>query len=526
MEALAKTYDEAITKARDLGLATEALDAKRAESLAKLRADAQRGFDASVRGARGESFVDQLMGVRDNFQANAASYLAAGRDPNVLFAAQVSAIVNSLDVKQLTTAIDTLNGFDDVAVLFARARKEQLEAAEAQIKAAEAAQATAEILRSALAAGGAIRNYLDSLGATSAGGLSPSDQFTNAQSIFGRDLALSRGGDLDALGRITGSAENLLSAGRGMFASGSEFQALLQMVQSSLANLPATRSYEQQTLDTLTRIANGQQAAVELLGLLSADANRDQRITWPEFEAWTSANEAQTSQLASALGISNTSLASIFAQLDSNGDGTLAQLEIQSALSAAANNRLDGVISTGTGTVEQLAQQNGTLTSLAALGQLTFSGTNLMVASLQAVNENLATGNRYAAATAYNTMLVANHGGGGGIPISGFAKGGVFDGPIMFPMRDGMGMLGEAGPEAIMPLARGSDGSLGVRVNGGGSDGMAKLIESLTAEVAELRAEMRRMADAGERTADATEDTAATNSTMARREVIVGRRVA
>jgi hypothetical protein len=519
MDALAKTYDEAITKARDLGLATEVLEAKRSEALAKMRADAQRGFDSAVRGARGESFVDQLMGVRDNFQANAASYLAAGRDPNVLYAAQVSAIVNSLDVRQLTTAVEALRGIDDVAVLFAETAIRQKEVAESLAK-------TSDALRSALNAGGAIRGYLDNLGATGAGGLSPSDQFTNAQSIFGRDLALSRGGDLDALGRITGSAENLLSAGRGMFASGSEFQALLQMVQSSLANLPATRSYEQQTLDTLTRIANGQQAAVELLGLLSADANRDQRITWPEFEAWTRANEAQTSQLASALGVSNTSLASIFTQLDSNGDGTLAQLEIQSALSAAANNRLDGVISTGTGTVEQLAQQNGTLTSLAALGQLTFSGTNLMVASLQAVNENLATGNRYAAATAYNTMLAANRNGGGGIPISGFAKGGVFDGPIMFPMRDGMGMLGEAGPEAIMPLARGSDGSLGVRVNGGGSDGMAKLIESLTAEVAELRAEMRRMADAGERTADATEDTAATNSTMARREVIVGRRVA
>jgi phage-related minor tail protein len=156
-----------------------------------------------------------------------------------------------------------------------------------------------------------------------------------------------------------------------------------------------------------------------------------------------------------------------------------------------------------------------------------------MVAYLEDVNENLAVGNSYAAATAYNTMLAANRNGGGGIPISGFAKGGVFDGPIMFPMRDGMGMLGEAGPEAIMPLARGSDGALGVRVNGGGSDGMAKLIESLTAEVAELRAEMRRMADAGERTADAgertadaTEDTAATNSTMARREVVVGRRAA
>jgi tape measure domain-containing protein len=530
MNALAKTYDDAIIKARDLGLATEALDVKRAESLAKLRADTQRSFDAMVRGARNESFVDQLMGVRDNFQTNASAYLSAGRDPNVLFAAQVSAIVNNLDVKQLTTAIEALRGVDDVAVLFAETAIKQKEVAESLAK-------TADALRSALNAGGAISNYLDSLSATSAGGLSPSDQFTNAQSIFGRDLALSRGGDLDALDRITGSAENLLSAGRGMFASGPEFQTLLQMVQSSLANLPATRSYEQQSLDTLTRIANGQQTAVELLGLLSADANRDQRITWPEFEAWTRANEAQTSQLASALGVSNASLASIFTQLDANGDGTLAQLEIQSALASAANNRLDGVLATGTGTVEQLVQQNSLSSALVDLGKLTYSGNSLMAASLAAANENLALGNRYAAATAYNTAIIVDGdylargwegpgGRGPGISISAFAKGGVFDGPIMFPMRDGMGMMGEAGPEAIMPLARGSDGSLGVRVNGGGADGMAKLINGLIAEVAELRAEMRRMADAGERTADATEDTAASNSTMARREVVVGRRAA
>ncbi|CAN0583332.1 unnamed protein product, partial [Ectocarpus sp. 12 AP-2014] len=35
-------------------------------------------------------------------------------------------------------------------------------------------------------------------------------------------------------------------------------------------------------------------------------------------------------------------------------------------------------------------------------------------------------------------------------------------------MRSGMGMMGEAGPEAIMPLSRGPDGKLGVR--GGGGD--------------------------------------------------------
>ncbi|WP_370301327.1 phage tail tape measure protein, partial [Pseudooceanicola sp.] len=48
-----------------------------------------------------------------------------------------------------------------------------------------------------------------------------------------------------------------------------------------------------------------------------------------------------------------------------------------------------------------------------------------------------------------------------------FAKGGVVSGPVAFPMRGGTGLMGEAGPEAILPLARGPDGRLGVRGGGG-----------------------------------------------------------
>ena len=47
-----------------------------------------------------------------------------------------------------------------------------------------------------------------------------------------------------------------------------------------------------------------------------------------------------------------------------------------------------------------------------------------------------------------------------------FAQGGVIRSATAFPMR---GVMGEAGPEAIMPLARGSDGKLGVRGAGGGA---------------------------------------------------------
>ena len=53
--------------------------------------------------------------------------------------------------------------------------------------------------------------------------------------------------------------------------------------------------------------------------------------------------------------------------------------------------------------------------------------------------------------------------------IQPFANGGIVNSPVLFPLRGGAGLMGEAGPEAIMPLQRGRDGKLGVRMGGGGS---------------------------------------------------------
>lgn len=47
-----------------------------------------------------------------------------------------------------------------------------------------------------------------------------------------------------------------------------------------------------------------------------------------------------------------------------------------------------------------------------------------------------------------------------------FAKGGVVAAPTYFPLARGMGLMGEAGSEAVMPLARGPDGRLGVSAAG------------------------------------------------------------
>ena len=54
-----------------------------------------------------------------------------------------------------------------------------------------------------------------------------------------------------------------------------------------------------------------------------------------------------------------------------------------------------------------------------------------------------------------------------------FATGGVVNRPTVFPFANGggfsMGVMGEAGPEAILPLRRGRNGKLGVQADGGGS---------------------------------------------------------
>lgn len=49
-----------------------------------------------------------------------------------------------------------------------------------------------------------------------------------------------------------------------------------------------------------------------------------------------------------------------------------------------------------------------------------------------------------------------------------FANGGVVSRPTLFPFASGVGLMGEAGPEAIMPLERGADGKLGIKAVGGG----------------------------------------------------------
>ena len=64
-----------------------------------------------------------------------------------------------------------------------------------------------------------------------------------------------------------------------------------------------------------------------------------------------------------------------------------------------------------------------------------------------------------------------------------FAKGGVVSSAMNFPMRGATGLMGEAGPEAIMPLTRGADGKLGVQASGHGGRPVTVVMNISTPDV-------------------------------------------
>lgn len=99
----------------------------------------------------------------------------------------------------------------------------------------------------------------------------------------------------------------------------------------------------------------------------------------------------------------------------------------------------------------------------------------------------------------------AGEGAVGGGSLSLFAQGGIVSSPTYFPLAGGRGLAGEAGTEAILPLARGPDGRLGVSGLGGGSDANVTIniqtpdVEGFRRSQAEIEASLARMVARGRR---------------------------
>lgn len=88
--------------------------------------------------------------------------------------------------------------------------------------------------------------------------------------------------------------------------------------------------------------------------------------------------------------------------------------------------------------------------------------------------------------------------------IRAFAKGGVVGGPTLFPMQGATGLMGEAGPEAILPLQRTLDGRLGVAGGQGGAPSVTVTIvtrdaDSFARSRTQVAATLARAVDRGRR---------------------------
>ncbi len=135
----------------------------------------------------------------------------------------------------------------------------------------------------------------------------------------------------------------------------------------------------------------------------------------------------------------------------------LAQAELSArGFASALSSAFTGIALKGKdlGTVlEQLAQRLATLALNAALKPLESGLTSLL-------------------SSAVSGLGFASGGVVAGGEVKPFARGGVVAAPTYFPLSGGgqVGLMGEQGAEAILPLSRGADGTLGVRT----SDGAAR----------------------------------------------------
>lgn len=96
--------------------------------------------------------------------------------------------------------------------------------------------------------------------------------------------------------------------------------------------------------------------------------------------------------------------------------------------------------------------------------------------------------------TAADMAMMAGMAKGGAFEsgVQKFGKGGMFTNkivtePTLFKFAKGAGMMGEAGPEAIMPLKRDNSGSLGVAVNGNAQPKVDVVVNNFSGEKAETK---------------------------------------
>lgn len=114
--------------------------------------------------------------------------------------------------------------------------------------------------------------------------------------------------------------------------------------------------------------------------------------------------------------------------------------------------KLENILDSLTETIERFLIR-AAITGL--LNTATSSLTNAFAPQQPATYGDFGTTSTFGATAAFGQAFSAGH-------VTPFARGGVVTRPTIFPMAVGAGLMGEAGPEAVLPLKRDVNGNLGV----------------------------------------------------------------
>ncbi len=399
-----------------------------------------------------------------------------------------------------------------LAPAFAEVRRAQDQLNEAAERTAEAARQEAQAKIDALRASG--KSISEWLTALKIGTTTGSASMAAARNQYLQTINLARANDQSALGSITGMADQYISAAKNQASTSAEFSAIVAQVSAEVSNLPAVKSYQQATLDALFEI----QKSIGLVGSgITVEIKELAKSTVAEFSRLDKNLDGLLTfeELSKGLkGIAtDEQIANLIKTVDVNGDGQLSALELVNAAvdtvgtyGEATTKNTAEALKTSAKQIEALVHMNND--GLVAISKNTAASLDYM-ATMRDLLRNI---DASTAKTAANPVVVNQSGGGGGggfigkvASFFGFATGGVFAGqgiyntptPFMFN-GDRLGVMGEAGPEAVMPLERMPDGALGVRAlpsNVYARDDSAA-IAALVAEINALRKDNAAQASA------------------------------
>lgn len=329
------------------------------------------------------------------------------------------------------------------------------------------------------------------------------ESYSMAAAKFGAQMTLARGGDRESMGSITGYASTLIDSIRKESSSTEEMQLRVARVLGQLGELPRMLTAEELIVQAIEDMRN------TLSGVLvsqfdSLDTTMDGLL---------SVDELRASGLAT-----NTQISALMARVDVNGDGFIskaeairAQAELTKLGVSNVNSSVGGVTTAVNGGTTSAASWSNTIntTTRGGLydvngsvgitnGQLTYNGlsaadriyqmamSTLYIRTLIENAQRDASPVYVAISNSSNPVTVRSEYRGGA--FSSFAKGGVFANEVVnHPTFFTTGQMGEAGPEAIMPLGRDGSGRLGVKLIGGSGRGdsgeVAALLRAIHSEL-------------------------------------------